>query len=338
MCASSRQRRATSTARASGSISRRAFSRGCRWRPSEAPRSHAGATDRFGRGPVPHDGMRSACGLFAHEAGRCGGGTRRATGGADTAGPCLCNRRGLGIGQGGRGAGGRIHRCTDARAGRRSAAKPFRAARARAERHRGLFRRGGADAGGARRDPGSGHVGDLAQRVAKAALRDRDRDSLPDRGLARDPALQRLGWAGIAAGLPSSDADAAWPLAERGDMKPPRASAMIVVLGLGSAGPVCGGAVAQGSPATASAPVNPLAMQSLDGLSATREKPLFAPTRRPPGPPPPPPPPVAHAPPPPPPPAPPPALTFYGVVTEGDGARALVRGPANEGPLSVSPA
>ena len=113
-------------------------------------------------------------------------------------------------------------------------------------------------------------------------------------------------------------------------MKPPRASAMIVVLGL-SAGPVCGGAVAQGSPATASAPLNPLAMQSLDGLSATREKPLFAPTRRPPGPPPPPPPPVAHAPPPPPPPAPPPALTFFGVVTEGDGARALVRGPANEG-------
>src|SRR5260370_6901414 len=47
---------------------------------------------------------------------------------------------------------------------------------------------------------------------------------------------------------------------------------------------------------------SPLAAQPLDRLSATRERPLFSPTRRPP----PPPPPVVAAPAPPPPPPPPP--------------------------------
>jgi general secretion pathway protein N len=66
---------------------------------------------------------------------------------------------------------------------------------------------------------------------------------------------------------------------------------------------------------------NPLAIWTLDRLSATRERPLFAPTRRPP--PPPPPAPVVQqveAPP-----VPPPSLVLLGIVTEVDGARAMVR-------------
>ncbi|HEX8168205.1 MAG TPA: type II secretion system protein GspM [Beijerinckiaceae bacterium] len=74
---------------------------------------------------------------------------------------------------------------------------------------------------------------------------------------------------------------------------------------------------------------NPLAGQPLEALSATRDQPLFAPTRRPPAPPPEPPaageePVQAVA-------APePPALTLFGVVMEAEGARAIVRGPGNE--------
>jgi general secretion pathway protein N len=67
--------------------------------------------------------------------------------------------------------------------------------------------------------------------------------------------------------------------------------------------------------------VNPLASWSLDRLSATHERPLFAPTRRPP--PPPPPPPVVRqveAPP-----APPPMLILLGIVSDADGTRAWVR-------------
>lgn len=71
---------------------------------------------------------------------------------------------------------------------------------------------------------------------------------------------------------------------------------------------------------------NPLATWSLDRLSATRERPLFAPTRRPP-----PPPPAApvvqqtEVPP-----APPPSLILLGIVTEADGARAIVRTQASD--------
>ncbi|HEY6256122.1 MAG TPA: hypothetical protein VIY51_10050 [Xanthobacteraceae bacterium] len=72
--------------------------------------------------------------------------------------------------------------------------------------------------------------------------------------------------------------------------------------------------------------VNPLAAWSLDRLSATRDRPLFAPTRRPS---PPPPAPVARvieaAPA-----APPPRLTLLGIVTEADGARAMVRTEASD--------
>ena len=73
------------------------------------------------------------------------------------------------------------------------------------------------------------------------------------------------------------------------------------------------------------APDNPVAAQSLVQLSATLNRPLFSPSRHPPAPPPPPPPVVPVAAPPPPPPAPPPNLVLFGVVIDGEGARAVVR-------------
>jgi hypothetical protein len=80
---------------------------------------------------------------------------------------------------------------------------------------------------------------------------------------------------------------------------------------------VCTGAAAQQAQVTA----NPLAAQSLEGLSATRERPLFSTQRRPPAPPR-----VAAATPPPPPaPPPPPQVALYGIVSETGGARAMVR-------------
>jgi hypothetical protein len=70
---------------------------------------------------------------------------------------------------------------------------------------------------------------------------------------------------------------------------------------------------------------SPLAAQPIDRLSATRERPLFSPTRRPPAPPP----PVVQAPEPPPPPPPPPDVALFGIVMDGDEAQAVVRaGPA----------
>ena len=66
---------------------------------------------------------------------------------------------------------------------------------------------------------------------------------------------------------------------------------------------------------------NPLEAQSLDRLSATRERPLFSPTRRPTPPPPPPPPEVAAfavVPQ-------PPNLQLFGIVVDDEGARAIVR-------------
>jgi hypothetical protein len=68
---------------------------------------------------------------------------------------------------------------------------------------------------------------------------------------------------------------------------------------------------------------NPLAVHSLDRMSATRERPLFSPSRRPPAPPA---PPIVQLPviaPPPP----PPNVTLFGIVLEADEARALVRVP-----------
>jgi hypothetical protein len=71
---------------------------------------------------------------------------------------------------------------------------------------------------------------------------------------------------------------------------------------------------------------NPLEAQPLDRLSATRDRPLFSPTRRPTPPPPPPPPeqpPVAVVPQ-------PPNLTLVGIVLDDDGARALIRSSATK--------
>lgn len=71
----------------------------------------------------------------------------------------------------------------------------------------------------------------------------------------------------------------------------------------------------------AQGPANPLAAQALEGFSATRERPLFSPQRRPPAAPR-----MAVAPPPPPPvPPTPPQVALYGIVTEANGARAMIR-------------
>jgi general secretion pathway protein N len=76
-----------------------------------------------------------------------------------------------------------------------------------------------------------------------------------------------------------------------------------------------------GSAAAQQATANPLAAQTLEGLAATRERPLFSAQRRPPTPPR-----FAAAPPPPPPPPPqPPQVALYGIVAEAGGARAMVR-------------
>ena len=79
------------------------------------------------------------------------------------------------------------------------------------------------------------------------------------------------------------------------------------------------GANAQSKDPSAGTPVNPLQARPLAALSATRDRPLFSPDRRPPAPPP---APVAAAPPPP---APPPDVTLLGVVVDRDRARAIVR-------------
>jgi general secretion pathway protein N len=67
-------------------------------------------------------------------------------------------------------------------------------------------------------------------------------------------------------------------------------------------------------------PVSPLAAYPLDRLSATRQRPLFSPGRRPPAPPP--APTIAAAPPPPPPQ--PPKLILFGIVMDADDAHAIV--------------
>jgi general secretion pathway protein N len=72
---------------------------------------------------------------------------------------------------------------------------------------------------------------------------------------------------------------------------------------------------------------NPVAAQSLDQLSTILDRPLFSPSRRPPAPPP---PPVVQAAEPPAPPPPPPNLVLFGVVMDGEGARAVVRAGADK--------
>ena len=72
----------------------------------------------------------------------------------------------------------------------------------------------------------------------------------------------------------------------------------------------------QAHPAT-TRPASPLDAYPLDRLSATRERPMFSPSRRPPARPP--PPIIAAAPPPP-----PPKLILFGIVMDSDEARAVV--------------
>jgi hypothetical protein len=85
-------------------------------------------------------------------------------------------------------------------------------------------------------------------------------------------------------------------------------------------------ALAQPTDQTTGTLANPLEAQPLDRLSATRERPLFSPTRRPTPPPPPPPPeaaPVAVV-------LQPPNLQLFGIVVDDEGARAIVRSGAEK--------
>jgi len=75
--------------------------------------------------------------------------------------------------------------------------------------------------------------------------------------------------------------------------------------------------------------LNPLASVSLSDLGATRQKPLFSPSRHPPVPPPPPPAPVLVREPEAPPPV-PPAIILLGVVTTADGPRAIIKQTATD--------
>ena len=102
-------------------------------------------------------------------------------------------------------------------------------------------------------------------------------------------------------------------------MRYPRST--IVVLALWSASLLGVDTHAQSEDRAGGTLANPLQAQSLDRLSATRDRPLFSPSRRPV---PPPPPPVVHAPEPVPPP-PPPSVTLVGIVLDGEEARAIVR-------------
>jgi general secretion pathway protein N len=91
---------------------------------------------------------------------------------------------------------------------------------------------------------------------------------------------------------------------------------------------VCGASrvCAQPSDGSAGTLANPLEAQSLDRLSATRDRPLFSPTRRPTPPPPlpsPEQPPVAVVPQ-------PPNLTLSGIVVDDEGARAIIRSSATK--------
>jgi general secretion pathway protein N len=100
-----------------------------------------------------------------------------------------------------------------------------------------------------------------------------------------------------------------------------RRSAIIAVVVLSCIVSSASCALAQPSDQSTGTLANPLEAQPLDRLSATRERPLFSPTRRPIPPPPPPPPeaaPVAVVPQ-------PPNVQLFGIVMDDEGARALVR-------------
>jgi general secretion pathway protein N len=93
-----------------------------------------------------------------------------------------------------------------------------------------------------------------------------------------------------------------------------------------------GCAIAQDRSQSTTVLENPLASMSLDRMSASRDRPLFATSRRPP---PPPPPPVTIAAAPPPPPPLPPNVSLIGIVVEADEARAVVRVPPKNDVIRV---
>jgi len=112
-------------------------------------------------------------------------------------------------------------------------------------------------------------------------------------------------------------------------MRHVRSSAATFVLLLSSAAEPGAVAIAQVQAQPAAAPSNPVAAQSLEQLSTIVDRPLFSPSRRPPAPPP-APPPIVQAAEPPAPPPPPPNLVLFGVVMDGESARAVVRSGADK--------
>jgi len=112
-------------------------------------------------------------------------------------------------------------------------------------------------------------------------------------------------------------------------MRHVRSSAATFVLLLSSAAEPGAVAIAQVQAQHAAAPSNPVAAQSLEQLSTIVDRPLFSPSRRPPAPPP-APPPIVQAAEPPAPPPPPPNLVLFGVVMDGESARAVVRSGADK--------
>ena len=104
-------------------------------------------------------------------------------------------------------------------------------------------------------------------------------------------------------------------------MTRPPLHVIVTLLVLSSALMLGGNAIAQSQDQPDGTLANPLQAQSLDRLTATRDRPLFSPSRRPVPPPPPPvePAPVVAAPPP------PPSVTLFGIVIDGEGARAIIR-------------
>jgi hypothetical protein len=104
-------------------------------------------------------------------------------------------------------------------------------------------------------------------------------------------------------------------------MRAPQLAELLLLLFVSLLGSAA--AVAQQPEPSSAALSNPLAAQSLDELSATLDRPVFLPSRRPSKPPPPPPAVVTTALPAAPPS--PPNLLLLGVVIDGEGARAVVR-------------
>ena len=116
-----------------------------------------------------------------------------------------------------------------------------------------------------------------------------------------------------------------------------RPSSLVGLLSLWSALVIASNVTAQAEPGVGLA--NPLAAQSLEELNVTRERPLFAPSRRAP--------PVAAAPvarrAEPVSPLPPPSVVLFGIIADADGARAIIRAEPtgqvvrgkNEGPPIV---